>query len=97
MDVLDSAEVFFGWDWEARVVERFARYTVDGVDGWGMENRLFDRLIYNRIPIFRSLYAGGASQSGTGTGRRRDEEGPSGWRRRIRRGSGQSRKSTEDA
>ena len=66
--------------------------------GVGDENRLFDLLIFNRIPTFDPcVYVGGASQSGTGTGRRRDGEGPSGWRRRIRRGSGQSRKSTEDA
>lgn len=31
--VVDSVEVMFGWRWEAKVVERFARYTVDGVPG----------------------------------------------------------------
>ncbi len=31
--VLDYVEVMFGWEWEAKVVERFCRYTVDGVPG----------------------------------------------------------------
>jgi len=31
----ESAEVFFGWDWEGRVIEHFAQFTVNGVAGWG--------------------------------------------------------------
>jgi len=25
-----------GWQWEARVVERFCRYQVNGAQGWGV-------------------------------------------------------------
>ena len=25
-----------GWEWEARVIERFCKYEVDGVPGWGV-------------------------------------------------------------
>jgi len=32
----ESAELFFGWDWEGRVIEHFARFTVNGVAGWGV-------------------------------------------------------------
>jgi hypothetical protein len=31
----ESAELFIGWNWEARVVEHFAHFTVNGVAGWG--------------------------------------------------------------
>ncbi len=34
--VLDLVEVRMGWQWEARVVERFCEFTVDGVPGWGI-------------------------------------------------------------
>lgn len=29
-------EVFFGWEWEGRVIERMCKFTVDGVEGWGV-------------------------------------------------------------
>ena len=25
-----------GWEWEARILERFCEYVVDGVPGWGV-------------------------------------------------------------
>ena len=25
-----------GWEWEARILERFCSYEVDGVPGWGV-------------------------------------------------------------
>lgn len=25
-----------GWQWEARILERFCEYVVDGVPGWGV-------------------------------------------------------------
>ena len=25
-----------GWEWEARIIERFCRYEVDGAQGWGV-------------------------------------------------------------
>ena len=34
--VLDTVEVFLGWVWEARILERFCEVTVDGVPGWGV-------------------------------------------------------------
>jgi hypothetical protein len=34
--VLDTVEVFLGWQWEARILERFCEFTVDGVPGWGV-------------------------------------------------------------
>jgi len=34
--VLDFAEVFMGWEWEARILERFCEYKVNGVGGWGV-------------------------------------------------------------
>eukprot|EP00095_Tigriopus_kingsejongensis_P008764 snap_masked-scaffold92_size382268-processed-gene-2.19 protein:Tk08764 transcript:snap_masked-scaffold92_size382268-processed-gene-2.19-mRNA-1 annotation:"GH12415" len=34
--VLDTVEVFFGWEWEGRILERFCEYTIDGVPGWGV-------------------------------------------------------------
>ena len=34
--VLDSVEVFMGWEWESRIIERFCKYEVDGVPGWGV-------------------------------------------------------------
>ena len=34
--VLDTVEVFMGWEWEARILERFCEYVVDGVPGWGV-------------------------------------------------------------
>jgi hypothetical protein len=34
--VLDTVEVFLGWEWEARILERFCEFTVDGVPGWGV-------------------------------------------------------------
>ena len=34
--VIDTVEVFIGWEWEARILERFCEYTVDGVPGWGV-------------------------------------------------------------
>ena len=34
--IADSVEVFMGWEWEARIIERFCEYTVDGVRGWGV-------------------------------------------------------------
>merc|ERR1712142_451294 len=36
VDVQRKGEVMFGHEWEARVVERFCGYTVNGVDGWGV-------------------------------------------------------------
>ncbi len=32
----DTVEVFIGWQWEARILERFSIVTVDGVPGWGV-------------------------------------------------------------
>lgn len=34
--VLDTVEVFMGWQWEARILERFCEYVIDGVPGWGV-------------------------------------------------------------
>ena len=34
--VIDSSEIFFGWQWEGRVIERYCRYVIDGVPGWGV-------------------------------------------------------------
>ena len=34
--VLDFAELFMGWEWEARILERFCEYKVNGVHGWGV-------------------------------------------------------------
>lgn len=34
--VLEFAEVFMGWDWEARILERFCEYRVNGIKGWGV-------------------------------------------------------------
>ena len=34
--VVDTVEVFMGWSWEARILERFCDYTVDGIRGWGV-------------------------------------------------------------
>jgi hypothetical protein len=34
--VIDTVEVFLGWTWEARVLERFSQYTVNGEAGWGV-------------------------------------------------------------
>ena len=34
--VLEKAEVFLGWKWEARIIERFSEYKVNGVKGWGL-------------------------------------------------------------
>ena len=34
--VLDTVEVFIGWQWEARILERFCEYVIDGVPGWGV-------------------------------------------------------------
>lgn len=34
--VLDTVEVFIGWEWEARILERFCEYVIDGVPGWGV-------------------------------------------------------------
>ncbi len=39
--VLDTVEVFFGWQWEGRVLERFCEFTVDGVRGWGISEWQF--------------------------------------------------------
>jgi len=36
VDVQRKGEAMFGLEWEARVVERFCRYTINGVDGWGV-------------------------------------------------------------
>ena len=36
MKVLDTVEVFIGWEWEARILERFCEYVIDGVPGWGV-------------------------------------------------------------
>ena len=33
---LDTVEVFLGWQWEARILERFCQISVDGVPGWGV-------------------------------------------------------------
>ncbi|XP_066995476.1 uncharacterized protein [Anabrus simplex] len=35
VEVTSSAEFFIGWEWETRIVEQFARFTVNGVKGWG--------------------------------------------------------------
>jgi hypothetical protein len=35
VDVIESPEFFMGWEWEARVVEHLARFTVNGIPGWG--------------------------------------------------------------
>lgn len=32
----DSSDFYVGHEWEARVVERMARYTVNGIKGWGI-------------------------------------------------------------
>jgi len=34
--ILDCTDVFMGWEWEARLEERFAVYKMDGVEGWGV-------------------------------------------------------------
>ena len=35
--ILDYADVYIGWKWEARLEERFASYIMDGVaTGWGV-------------------------------------------------------------
>ena len=34
--MLDTVEVKMGWTWEARILERFCTYSVDGVNGWGV-------------------------------------------------------------
>ena len=34
--MVDAVEIFMGWEWEARIVERFCRYEVDGAPGWGV-------------------------------------------------------------
>ena len=34
--VVDFAEVYMGWEWEARILERFCTYRVNGVPGWGV-------------------------------------------------------------
>jgi len=36
VNVLDFVELRMGWEWEARIVERFCRYRVNGVEGWGV-------------------------------------------------------------
>lgn len=33
---MDTVEVFMGWQWEARILERFCEYVIDGVPGWGV-------------------------------------------------------------
>ncbi|KAJ9579215.1 hypothetical protein L9F63_024679 [Diploptera punctata] len=35
VNVKDVPEFFMGWEWEARVVEQLAQFTVNGVRGWG--------------------------------------------------------------
>lgn len=35
VDITESAEFFMGWEWEARIVEQLARFTVNGIPGWG--------------------------------------------------------------
>jgi hypothetical protein len=35
VDTIESAEFFMGWEWEARIVEHLARFTVNGIAGWG--------------------------------------------------------------
>lgn len=34
--VQGRAQVMFGWEWEARVIERFCRYSINGEEGWGV-------------------------------------------------------------
>ncbi|XP_023703367.1 uncharacterized protein LOC111862314 isoform X2 [Cryptotermes secundus] len=35
VDIAESFEFFMGWEWEARIVENLAHFTVNGVAGWG--------------------------------------------------------------
>ncbi|GLH10235.1 Uncharacterized protein GBIM_15186 [Gryllus bimaculatus] len=35
VNVYDRTEFYIGWEWEARVVELLAQFTVNGVRGWG--------------------------------------------------------------
>ena len=35
LSVLQRTEVYYGNDWESRIVERMCRYKLNGVDGWG--------------------------------------------------------------
>ena len=33
---MDRQQVFFGLEWEARVIERFCKYKINGEEGWGV-------------------------------------------------------------
>jgi len=39
--VLLSPEFYIGDEWEARVVERMAKFTVNGVPGWGIAEWMY--------------------------------------------------------
>jgi len=36
VDVLTRGQAMFGHEWEARVIERFCRYKINGMNGWGV-------------------------------------------------------------
>ena len=42
--VLDTVEVFIGWQWEARILERFCEYVIDGVPGKVIDTKYYYKL-----------------------------------------------------
>lgn len=35
VQVTDSSTLYIGWEWEARIIENFCQFEVNGVKGWG--------------------------------------------------------------
>ena len=59
VNVVDVAEVFMGWEWEARILERFCTYKVNGVPGWGVSECKYKLLtILNAALCWHALSQG---------------------------------------
>jgi hypothetical protein len=39
--VLETQELYIGWEWEARIVERRCKFTVDGIEGYGISECMY--------------------------------------------------------
>ena len=53
MKVLDTVEVFIGWQWEARILERFCEYVIDGVPGKVIDTKYYKEKAYDLAQSFK--------------------------------------------
>jgi len=51
VQVQETQELYIGWEWEARIVERRCKFTVEGIQGFGISECQY-RHVHGRPEVF---------------------------------------------